>query len=77
MRARAQRKGDGFRHGVVVRTHELMTDEPKETGGEDFLAVIDVDVASPSYGKILERVGVGSTGNVSEPDVDVNMICPL
>jgi selenium-binding protein 1 len=36
---------------------------PKETGGEDFLAVIDVDVASPAYGKILERVRVGSAGN--------------
>jgi selenium-binding protein 1 len=36
---------------------------PKETGGEDFLAVIDVDVASPAYGNILERVRVGSTGN--------------
>lgn len=31
--------------------------------GEDFLAVIDVDLASPTYGKILKRVNVGSTGN--------------
>lgn len=36
---------------------------PLETGGEDFLAVIDVDIASPTYGQILERVRVGSTGN--------------
>jgi methanethiol oxidase len=36
---------------------------PKETGGEDFLAVVDVDVASPTYGTILEEVKVGSTGN--------------
>ena len=31
--------------------------------GEDFLAVIDVDLASATYGKILKRVNVGSTGN--------------
>ena len=36
---------------------------PEETGGEDFLAVIDVDIASATYGRILERVKVGSTGN--------------
>jgi hypothetical protein len=36
---------------------------PLETGGEDFLAVIDVDVASATYGKILERIPVGSEGN--------------
>jgi methanethiol oxidase len=36
---------------------------PEETGGEDFLAVVDVDIASASYGRILERVKVGSTGN--------------
>jgi selenium-binding protein 1 len=36
---------------------------PKETGGEDFLAVVDVDIASATYGRILERVKVGSTGN--------------
>jgi selenium-binding protein 1 len=31
--------------------------------GEDFLAVIDVSLASPTYGKILRKVPVGSTGN--------------
>src|SRR4029077_14889603 len=31
--------------------------------GEDFLAVIDVSLASPTYGKILKKVPVGSTGN--------------
>ncbi|CAL1240390.1 selenium-binding protein SBP56-related protein [Candidatus Methylocalor cossyra] len=31
--------------------------------GEDFLAVIDVELASPTYGKVLKRVGVGSVGN--------------
>jgi selenium-binding protein 1 len=32
-------------------------------GGADYLAVIDVNVASPTYGRILRRVEVGSTGN--------------
>jgi len=31
--------------------------------GEDFLAVIDVSLASPTYGKILKKIRVGSTGN--------------
>ena len=31
--------------------------------GEDFLAVIDVSLASPTYGKILKKILVGSTGN--------------
>jgi selenium-binding protein 1 len=31
--------------------------------GEDFLAVIDVDLASATYGEILKRVNVGSRGN--------------
>ena len=31
--------------------------------GEDFLAVIDVSLASPTYGKILKKIPVGSTGN--------------
>jgi selenium-binding protein 1 len=31
--------------------------------GEDFLAVIDVSLASPAYGKILKKIYVGSTGN--------------
>ena len=35
------------------------------TPGEapDFLAVIDVNLASPTYGKILKKVEVGSAGN--------------
>ena len=32
-------------------------------GGPDFLAVIDVNLASPTYGKILRRIHVGSSGN--------------
>jgi selenium-binding protein 1 len=32
-------------------------------GGEDFLAVIDVNLASATYGKVLKRIGVGSSGN--------------
>jgi selenium-binding protein 1 len=32
-------------------------------GGPDYLAVIDVNLASPSYGKILRKVEVGSSGN--------------
>src|SRR5260221_6782131 len=31
--------------------------------GPDFLSVIDVNIASPTYGKILKRVEVGSKGN--------------
>ena len=31
--------------------------------GEDFLAVIDVSLASPTYGKILQKIPVGSSGN--------------
>ena len=31
--------------------------------GEDFLAVIDVSLASPTYGKILKKIPVGSSGN--------------
>ena len=31
--------------------------------GEDFLAVIDVNLASPTYGSILKKVRVGSVGN--------------
>jgi selenium-binding protein 1 len=31
--------------------------------GEDFLAVIDVNLASPTYGEVLKKVGVGSLGN--------------
>ncbi len=31
--------------------------------GHDFLAVIDVNLASPTYGKILKRVQVGTAGN--------------
>lgn len=29
----------------------------------DFLAVIDVDLASPNYGKIIHTVDLGSKGN--------------
>jgi selenium-binding protein 1 len=37
---------------------------PATTGqGPDYLAVIDVSLASPTYGKILRKVEVGSTGN--------------
>src|SRR2546429_8786302 len=32
-------------------------------GGPDFLAVIDVNLASATYGKILKKVHVGSSGN--------------
>lgn len=31
--------------------------------GEDFLAVIDVNLASATYGKILKKIPVGSKGN--------------
>jgi selenium-binding protein 1 len=33
------------------------------TQGSDYLSVVDVDMASPSYGKILRKVEVGSAGN--------------
>jgi len=32
-------------------------------GGPDYLAVIDVDLSSETYGKILKRVKVGTSGN--------------
>jgi methanethiol oxidase len=32
-------------------------------GGPDFLAVIDVNLASPTYGSILKKIPVGSSGN--------------
>ena len=36
MRAIARRHdGDSFRHDVAVRMHELVADEPKDTGGDD------------------------------------------
>src|SRR5687768_3120415 len=31
--------------------------------GSDYLSVIDVNIASPTYGKILKKVEVGSNGN--------------
>src|SRR5688500_3902321 len=31
--------------------------------GIDYLSVIDVNLASPTYGKVLKRVEVGSVGN--------------
>lgn len=31
--------------------------------GSDYLSVIDVNIASPSYGRILRKIEVGSTGN--------------
>src|SRR5207249_916609 len=31
--------------------------------GPDYLSVIDVNLASPTYGKILRKVEVGSSGN--------------
>src|SRR5258706_6858107 len=31
--------------------------------GPDYLSVIDVNIASPTYGKILKKVQVGSHGN--------------
>jgi methanethiol oxidase len=41
----------------------LWTLPGKPDGGPDFLAVIDVDIASTTYGKILRRVKVGTSGN--------------
>jgi putative redox protein len=35
MRATARRDGDSFKHDVSVRTHDLVADEPKDTGGDD------------------------------------------
>ena len=35
----------------------------KGVQGNDFLAVIDVDIASATYGKILNKIPVGSAGN--------------
>jgi len=36
MKATARRHdGDSFRHDVSVRTHGLVADEPKDTGGDD------------------------------------------
>jgi len=32
-------------------------------GGEDFLAVIDVNLPSPTYGRVIKKIPVGSTGN--------------
>src|SRR5207245_8985455 len=31
--------------------------------GSDYLSVVDVNLASPTYGKILRKVEVGSSGN--------------
>jgi selenium-binding protein 1 len=36
---------------------------PTDPTGQDFLAVIDVHLASPTYGKILKKIEVGSAGN--------------
>ncbi len=36
---------------------------PAGASGPDYLSVIDVNLASPTYGKILRRVEVGSAGN--------------
>ena len=35
MKARATRNGGKFRHEIAVRNHDLISDEPKEDGGED------------------------------------------
>ena len=35
MRAIARRDGESFKHEVSVRAHELVADEPKDTGGDD------------------------------------------
>ena len=34
MRATA-RRGDGLRHTIAIRTHEIAADEPRDSGGED------------------------------------------
>ena len=36
MKATARRNGGKFRHEIEIREHEIMSDEPKEHGGEDF-----------------------------------------
>jgi methanethiol oxidase len=36
---------------------------PADAQGSDFLSIIDVNLASPTYGNILRRVEVGSVGN--------------
>jgi methanethiol oxidase len=36
---------------------------PADGQGSDFLSIIDVNLASPTYGNILRRVEVGSVGN--------------
>jgi len=41
----------------------LWTLPAKANGGPDYLAVIDVNIASPTYGRILKKVMVGSSGN--------------
>ena len=43
---------------------------PADGHGSDYLTVIDVHLPSPTYGKILEKVEVGSVGN-EVPDVIV------
>ncbi len=35
MRARATRNGGKFRHEIDIRDHEMISDEPKDQGGED------------------------------------------
>jgi putative redox protein len=35
MKAAASRVGDSFRHKISVREHELVSDEPKDHGGDD------------------------------------------
>jgi selenium-binding protein 1 len=37
--------------------------DPAQRRGADYLSVIDVNIASPTYGKILKKVEVGSKGN--------------
>ena len=34
-RASARREGDAFRHHVSVRGHDVIVDEPEDSGGED------------------------------------------
>jgi methanethiol oxidase len=41
----------------------LWTLSAEPGGGPDYLGVIDVHLASPSYGKVLKTVEVGSSGN--------------
>ena len=41
----------------------LWTLPAKAGGGPDYLAVIDVNLASPTYGRVLKKVMVGSSGN--------------